>query len=145
MRWVLVVMLGCARAPAPAPVVDSDPRTPVPLLPMMAQHQKQSMRDHLLAVQEVVSAVAIHDFPAAEKAAKRLGSSPQMKMMCTHMGAGAPGFTERALAFHEEADAIAVAANKQDGPAVLGALGKRSRAARGVMRDTSRRWLMKGG
>jgi DNA-binding MarR family transcriptional regulator len=35
-----------------------DTRAPVPLLPMMANHQKQNMRDHLVAVQEIVAALA---------------------------------------------------------------------------------------
>jgi cytochrome c556 len=39
------------------------------------------------------------------------------------MGAGAPGFTEQAIAFHKTADGIAVAAKSRDGNAVLSALG----------------------
>ena len=101
-----------------------DTRKPVPLLPMMAQHQKQNMRDHLVAVQEIVLAAASDDFAAIEKATTRIGTSPQMAQMCTHMGAGAPGFTEQALGFHRTADSIAAAAAKKDRKAVLAALGK---------------------
>ena len=138
---VLVVLAGCSREP-PAPVVVAAPvpvgaaptptsppagdvldrmdtRTAVPLLPMMANHQKQNMRDHLLAVQEIVAAVATNDFTAVEKAAGRIGFSEQMGQMCTHMGAGAPGFTEQALAFHHTADRIGGAAKKHDRKAVL--------------------------
>lgn len=127
-------------APAPPPVVtppapppklaalealdNMDARKPVPLIPMMAQHQKQNMRDHLEAVQEMVVALAADDFAAVEKASGRIGSSPQMAQMCTHMGLGAPGFTEQALGFHQTADAIAVAAKKKDRKAVLRALGQ---------------------
>src|SRR3954464_6671148 len=50
-----------------------DARAPVPLLPMMANHQKQSMRDHLTAVQQIVAAAASNDFATIEKAAARLG------------------------------------------------------------------------
>ena len=39
-----------------------DTRVAVPLLPMMANHQKQNMRDHLLAVQEIVLAAGRDDF-----------------------------------------------------------------------------------
>lgn len=99
-----------------------DSRAPVPLLPMMANHQKANMRDHLLAVQEIVAAAAASDFPGVEKAARRIGYSEQMGQMCTHMGAAAPGFTERALAFHHSADAIAASAREHDAPAVLRAL-----------------------
>jgi hypothetical protein len=100
-----------------------DSRVPVPLLPMMAHHQKQNMRDHLEAVREIVSAAGEGDFARVEKAAARIGYSEQMGRMCSHMGAGAPGFTERALAFHHTADTIGAAAKKRDLSAVLGALG----------------------
>jgi hypothetical protein len=99
-----------------------DKRAPVPLLPMMANHQKQSMRDHLVAVQEIVSAMATEDFAGIERAAGRIGFSEQMGQMCTHMGAGAPGFTEQALAFHHTADEIVAAAKKHDGRGVATAL-----------------------
>lgn len=100
-----------------------DRRTPVPLLPMMANHQKQNMRDHLLVVQEIVAAVAAKDFDAVQGSVSRIGYSEQMGQMCEHMGAGAPGFTELALKFHHGADQIGEAAKKQDSEAVLKALG----------------------
>lgn len=145
----LVAVAGCrseapkpdpAPAPASAPVAPApaeppktagphaaldalDGRKPVPLLPMMAHHQKQNMRDHLVAVQEIVAALAKDDFDAAAKAAGRIGFSEKMGMMCQHMGAGAPGFTERALAFHHSADGITKAAHEKDRAATLRALG----------------------
>ncbi len=100
-----------------------DSRKPVPLIPMMAHHQKQNMRDHLLAVQEIVTALAVDDFAAAEKAAVRIASSDQMAQMCTHMGAGAPGFTDQALAFHKTADGVLAAAKAKDKKAALQTLG----------------------
>ena len=107
----------------PAVALDSmDTRTPVPLVPMMANHQKQNMRDHLLAVQEIIAALGTKDFAAIEKSAARVGYSEQMGQMCTHMGAGAPGFTEAALDFHHTADKIGDAAKKHDPDAVLKAL-----------------------
>ncbi|MBI5495923.1 MAG: hypothetical protein HY904_12940 [Deltaproteobacteria bacterium] len=129
----LAFLTACAReaTPAPAPAAPSpadaldqmDTRTAVPLLPMMANHQKQNMRDHLLAVQEIVAAVAADDFAAIEKAAGRIGYSQQMAQMCTHMGAGAPGFTEQALTFHRTADGIAAAARERNRGRVLVELG----------------------
>jgi cytochrome c556 len=116
--------------PAPTPpnaneaLDELDRRQPVPLLPVMALHQKANMRDHLEAVQEVVAAAASSDFEKVAAAARRLGSSESMKRMCEHMGAGAPGFTEQALSFHRTADEIGAAATKQDGPAVLAALSR---------------------
>ena len=100
-----------------------DTRAPVPLLPMMANHQKQNMRDHLLAVQEIILALATDDFAAIERSAGRIGFSEPMGQMCSHMGAGAPGFTEQALAFHHTADTIAEAARQRDRAAVTRALG----------------------
>jgi hypothetical protein len=81
----------------PAALDEMDSRTPVPLLPMMANHQKQNMRDHLVAIQEIVQGVATNDFDVIEKAAKRIGYSDEMGQMCTHMGAGAPGFAEQSI------------------------------------------------
>ena len=101
-----------------------DARVPVPLLPHMANHQKQNMRDHLLAVQEIVAATAKGDFGAVEVAVERIGFSEEMGQMCNHMGAGAPGFTEQALQFHHTADTIAAAARLRDSAAVLQALGR---------------------
>ena len=125
---------GCARSsssapeptPAPNPLTtleQMDRRSPLPLLPMMAHHQKQNMRDHLAAVQEVVAALALEQFAEVERAAKRLGFTEQMGQMCTHMGAGAPGFSERAVAFHRTADGIVTAARAKDGVGVLKELG----------------------
>lgn len=134
----LLVLAGCPPAPpsppktpaAPsAPAVSEaspgaqlaalDPRRPVPLVPMMAAHQKQEMRAHLAAVQGIVDGLARGDIKAVAKAAKQIGSSPEMAMQCRHMGAGAEGFTPRALDFHRRADAIVAAANKGDREAVL--------------------------
>lgn len=100
-----------------------DTRRPLPLLPMMANHQKANMRDHLVAVQEIASALASDDFAAVERATARIGFSESMGQMCSHMGSGAPGFTEQALDFHRAADRISLAARDRDRARVLGELG----------------------
>ena len=100
-----------------------DTRVPVPLLPHMAQHQKESMREHLVAVQEIALGTARSDFAAVEDASRKLGLSPGMEQMCQHMGTGAPGFAEQALAFHRSADEIGAAAHRRDSGAVLRTLG----------------------
>lgn len=138
---VVAFLSACSRESSPAPAATSsattapsaasaaaaldgmDTRAPVPLLPMMANHQKQNMRDHLAAVQEIVSAIATDDFAGVERAASRIGFSEQMGQMCTHMGAGAPGFTEQALNFHQTADRISAAARDRDRARVLTELG----------------------
>jgi hypothetical protein len=119
---------GCA---AHAALDQLDSRVAVPLLPMMANHQKQNMRDHLLAVQEIVLAAGRDDFSAVETAAGRIGYSPQMGQMCTHMGAATPGFADQALAFHHTADTIAGAARQHDRAAVMRALGTTLQACTG--------------
>ncbi len=114
-------------ATAPAPEAPSawealaamDPRQPVPLQPMMAWHQKQNMQDHLVAIQQITDGLAREDWALIERASARIGSSPQMKMQCEHMGAGAPGFTPLALDFHRRADAVGEAAKARDAGAVL--------------------------
>jgi hypothetical protein len=116
---------------ARASLDEIDTRIAVPLLPVMANHQMQSMRDHLRAVQEIVLAAGRDDFAAIEKAASRVGYSPQMGQMCTHMGAGAKGFTEQALAFHHTADSIGAAARQRDRAAIMAALGSTLQACTG--------------
>ena len=101
-----------------------DTRTAVPLLPRMANHQKQNMREHLVAVQEITAGVSANDFAAIERGASRIGFSEQMGAMCQHMGAGAAGFSDRALAFHHTADGIGVAAKLHDMPSVLSKLNE---------------------
>jgi hypothetical protein len=116
-------MVGCgSELPRPHPadsLATLDARTPVPLLPPMALHQKQNMQDHLLVVQQITDGLAREDWAAVEAAASRIASSPQMQLQCEHMGMGADGFTERALDFHRRADGIVAAAKEQDAAKVL--------------------------
>jgi hypothetical protein len=138
LAWALASTGACTREQPPAPDAVSaaglvpsaaetldrmDTRTAVPMAPAMANHQKENMRDHLLAVQEIVAALASDDFAAVERAAARIGSSEEREQMCAHMGAAAPGFTEQALAFHYAADRISIAARERDRGRILGELG----------------------
>jgi hypothetical protein len=84
----------------------ADGRAPLPLPAMMAAHQKQNMREHLAAIQDIVGALAEDDMERVVKAASRVGYSEAMGQMCEHMGAAAPGFTKLALNFHHTADTI---------------------------------------
>ena len=52
-----------------------------------------------------------------------MGYSEQMGAMCTHMGAGAPGFGAQAIGFHRSADRIVAAARDRDQARVLAELG----------------------
>lgn len=100
----------------------NDTRQPLPLLPMMAAHQKQNMREHLAAVQAIVAAIARDDMAGVAKASAGLGFTEAMGQMCEHMGAAAPGFTPMALNFHRTADTIGDAARSGDRQRVLSAL-----------------------
>ncbi|MDQ3032223.1 MAG: cytochrome c [Myxococcota bacterium] len=138
----LLLACGCETPPTgdtdPAPTVAAgapasaaqhelaalDDRTPVPLLPPMAAHQREQMRDHLAVVQEITAALARDDLDAAATSASRMGTSDSMTAMCSHMGAGAPGFTERALQMHQRADGIAEAARAGSRTATLAALSE---------------------
>lgn len=110
-------------APTQAPSANLDARTPLPLTAMMANHQKQEMRDHLRVVQEITTALAKDDFDAITKSAARISWSEQQAMMCKHMGAGAPGFAEMGEHFHKTADTIVDAAKRRDRAGVAAALG----------------------
>ncbi len=116
---------------AHAELAKLDSRRPVPLMPMMAWHQKQNMMEHLVAIQRITAGLAHDDWDEIDKASKLIGTSPKMKMMCEHMGAGAKGFTEQALEFHRRADGIALAAKKQDKTAVLKATSETLKACTG--------------
>lgn len=119
------VVVASAAHPSPVEELDRlDRRKPLPLLPMMANHQKQNMREHLEVVQAIVAAMASRNFDRVAQSARRMGYSETMGRMCEHMGAAAPGFSDQALAFHHSADQIAEAAKRQDSEAVLSALGE---------------------
>jgi len=94
--------------------ISVDTRKPLPLTAMMAEHQKQNMRGHLEAIRDLTEAFISKNFKQIEEAGKKLGTSPQMAMMCDHMGRGAPGFTEMALRMHSEADKITEAGQKKN-------------------------------
>lgn len=104
--------------------VAGDARQPLPLTAMMAEHQKQNMRDHLAAIQAIVAAVGRNDMEGVAKAAARIGYSDTMGKMCEHMGAAAPGFTPMALNFHRTADGIGEAARRGDRAGVLSSLDR---------------------
>ncbi len=60
------------------PAASMDRRAPLPLLAMMAEHQKQNMREHLMAVQGIVAAISRDDMDGVAKAAGRIGYSEAM-------------------------------------------------------------------
>jgi hypothetical protein len=137
LRWLalaLAVSAGCSRTSPEAtqqaeppvhqpPGAGLDKRTPLPLTAMMANHQKQEMRDHLQVVQEITTALGKDDFDAIAASAARIAWSDKQAMMCKHMGAGAPAFTAMGEHFHRTADRIVEAARSRDRAGVATALG----------------------
>jgi cytochrome c556 len=125
---IVFLLVVCARTRAEEHAMMSksagDTRQPLPLLAMMADHQKQNMREHLAAVQAIIAAIGRDDMDAVSSAASRLGYSEAMGQMCEHMGAAAPGFTPMALNFHHTADTIGEAARRGDRAGVLSALDR---------------------
>jgi hypothetical protein len=126
---LILLLIVCAppiRAEDPSMMSKSagETRQPLFLPARMAEHQTQNMREHLAAVQAIVSAIGRDDMDAVATAAARIGYSEAMGQMCEHMGAAAPGFTALALNFHHTADTIGVAARRGDRPGVLSALDR---------------------
>jgi cytochrome c556 len=107
---------------AAAPKLDG--RRSLPLLPAMAEEQRQNMRGHLEAIQQVVAGLAAGDFAAVEAASKRIGSSPQMHAMCARLAAGSSEFQSQAMNFHRTADSIGEAARGRDSTRTLAALSR---------------------
>lgn len=98
-----------------------DARTPLNLPPMMAQHQKANMREHLKAVNEIVRYIGTKDFAMASTTAhEKLGLTAQMKQMCDNM----PNETFRTMAldFHQSGDALADVLKTKDTDKSLKAL-----------------------
>jgi hypothetical protein len=126
-KTTLATASGASQSPTAA-LAALDPRRPLPLQPMMAWHQKQNMMEHLVAIQHITEALARDDWDEVVGASARIGTSPEMQMMCRHMGAAAVGFTDMALDFHRRADAIGDAARAQDKAAVLRATANTLRA-----------------
>lgn len=107
-----------------SPSATHDGRKPLPLLAIMADHQKQNMREHLAAMEGIVAALARDDMEGVVQAARPLGLTEAMAEMCQHMGAAAPDFTAMALKFHRTADTIVDAARHRDRAGVLKALDR---------------------
>jgi hypothetical protein len=100
----------------------SDTWSPLRLPAMMAEHQKQNMREHLAAVQAIIAALGRGHMGGVATASARIGYSQSMGQMCQHIGAATPGFTIMALNFHHTADGIGEAARQGDRAGVLTAL-----------------------
>jgi len=81
----------------------TDTRIALNVSPDKAQHQLMNMRNHVKAVQEIVSYLSNDKYDkASEVASKQLGLTDEMKMMCSSFGND--DFEKLGMTFHNNAD-----------------------------------------
>ena len=81
----------------------NDKRTSLKLNAMQKNHQLMNMRDHLEAVQNIITLLSSDKYNEASKVAyTKLGSTTEMKLMCASFGD--KNFENLGLEFHESAD-----------------------------------------
>ncbi len=82
-----------------------DSRTSLKLKAPMRDHQLSMMREHLRAVNDIVSDIATGKFEQASQTAhQKLGLTPAMKKMCNRYSNA--DFKKLGLAFHRSADEL---------------------------------------
>ena len=90
----------------------SDDRIVLQASPMMKEHQKKNMREHLRTVQEIVALIGKKDFETASKTThEKLGLNEEMKRMCGMFG---ESFLQMGIAFHESADRLSEVLKTKD-------------------------------
>jgi len=100
-----------------------DTRTSLELSAEMKQHQLSNMREHLGAVNSIISLMSENKFEDASKIAhSQLGSTPEMLKMCRMMGN--EKFITLGLAFHKSGDDLGDALKTKNVNASLRALNK---------------------
>lgn len=98
-----------------------DKRTPLKVPPMMKDHMRSSMRDHLSAVNETVKLLGAGDFEAASRVIHdRLGTNEMMTKMCGMFGD--EGYKEMGLAMHASADVLSLEIRSKDMGKIMKAL-----------------------
>ncbi len=81
----------------------NDKRMSLKLNAMQKNHQLMNMRDHLEAVQNIVTLLSSDKYDEASKVAyTKLGSTTEMKLMCASFGD--KNFETLGLEFHQSAD-----------------------------------------
>jgi hypothetical protein len=100
-----------------------DDRISLNLNKMQKRHQLSNMRNHLKAVQEIISFIAEDNYDsAANIASSQLGLTKEMKMMCSNFGDA--GFEKLGIAFHQSADEMSTIFRSKDKQKSLVALSK---------------------
>jgi hypothetical protein len=113
-----------------APVGAGDPRTPLHLDPAVETTLKETMREHLEALQGIVAALARDDREGAASTARReLGYAKHHQVMMREGGAAYPRkYQELAMAHHRAAEALADAIDAGDTALTLQRLDDAMRA-----------------
>ncbi len=85
------------------PEMGNDKRMSLKLNAMQKNHQLANMRDHLEAVQNIITLLSSDKYDEASKVAySKLGSTTEMKLMCASFGD--KNFENLGLEFHKSAD-----------------------------------------
>ncbi|TLS75607.1 cytochrome c [Mariprofundus erugo] len=101
--------------------MQADNRISLGLKGPQKQHQLANMRAHLEAVSDIVDALSRGEFDqASDTASRKLGMTPQMKMMCNSFKQD--DFRTLAFSFHESGDELAKVLKTHDMSASLQAL-----------------------
>lgn len=101
----------------------NDHRISLGLNAMQKQHQLRNMRSHLEAVQNILALLSREKYEeASEVAFEKLGSTTEMKLMCSSFGN--EKFENLGLSFHESADEMSEVFKTGDKNKSLRALSK---------------------
>jgi hypothetical protein len=98
-----------------------DKRTPLKVPPMMKDHMRSNMRDHLAAVNETAKLIGAGNFQAASSVIHdRLGTNEEMTRMCGMFGNET--YKEMGLAMHTSADVLSAEIKSKDMGKIMKAL-----------------------
>jgi len=107
-------------------IADNDARSLVQLPEMMQQHMMSNMRDHLVAINEILISMTKGDFEkAAEVAEYRLGMSSLESHGAGHMAKFMPeGMRQAGTAMHKAASRFALKAQEEEVSSAYNALSE---------------------
>jgi len=107
-------------------IADNDARSLVQLPEMMQQHMMSNMRDHLVAINEILISMTKGDFEkAAEIAEYRLGMSSLESHGASHMAKFMPeGMRQAGTAMHKAASRFALKAQEEEVSSAYNALSE---------------------
>lgn len=120
---VALILLGCSSNLA---IADEDPRELVQLPEMMQQHMMSNMRDHLVAVNQILINMASGELEkAAEVAESRLGMSSLESHGASHMAKFMPeGMRQAGTSMHRAASRFSLKAQEGEVLAAYNALAE---------------------